>query len=257
MADAYSAAASFMRDAMGSAPVKQNEIIVVRGDHDRIEEVFSKAGTPFKLIERYQIDSTGLSPEQAVFVNCLGEGLGQNDIRAVRNYVDNGGCLTTTDWALKSVVEKAFPGFIKYNGITTRNDVVEVRFCNSTYLNGLNGLRPQWWLEVQSFPIKILKKDVQVLIDSDEMKQKYNDGAIAVTFEYGKGRVFHMVSHYNLQQTKSSRKGMSAKEFAKEILGVSVKGELEQKLDGVSADQFEAAFSANMFVHNIVADRRK
>ncbi len=45
----------------------------------------------------------------------------------MRKFVNAGGYLYTTDWALLQVVQKAFPGFIEYNGRPTGNDVVAVQ----------------------------------------------------------------------------------------------------------------------------------
>jgi len=273
MADAYNAAASMMKGEMDKYNQKsvstlrsltEKDIVIVKGDYDKIEEVFKKAGTPCTVVSPQQLSNYGLSPEQAVFVNCLHEGkINGRGIDNLRHYVDKGGYLTTTDWALKAVVEKAFPGYVKHNGITTMDDVVEVSMSgNNQFLDGLKGkkLRPQWWLESSSYPIKIINKSsVDVLIDSPEMEQKYRDGPIVITFDYGKGKVIHMVSHYYLQQSKASRTDMTAKEFATDILGLSAKqvSGLEDKLDGVSADQIESAFTASRFVHNIVVGKRR
>jgi hypothetical protein len=274
MADAYKAAASLMSSEMEKydqqaaraiGDLKQTDIVVVRGDYDKIEDVLQQAGTPCTVIGPRQLGNYGLSPEQVVFVNCLSEGkVAAKGIGNLRRYVEKGGYLTTTDWALKAVVEKAFPGYVKHNGITTRNDVVKVHLCgkNAQFLAGLQGksLKPQWWLEGSSYPIEILdKKNVEVLIDSSEMKRKYNDSPIVVTFDHGQGKVIHMVSHYYLQQSKAGRRGMTAKQFAEDILGLSAKevAGLEGKLDGLSADQVEAAFASSRFVHNIVAGKKK
>ena len=86
----------------------------------------------------------------------------------------------TTDWALRNCVEKAFPGFIEHNGRSTTDDVVSVTVApeGMAMLGDLITAddNPRWWLEGSSHPIRVLDSDrVEVLIESDEMKSKYDD----------------------------------------------------------------------------------
>ena len=66
---------------------------------------------------------------------------------------------------------------------------------------------PVWWLECSSYPIKILKKDkVKVLVRSDELKRRYKDDPVIISFEWGKGVVYHMISHFYLQRSETRTK---------------------------------------------------
>lgn len=80
---------------------------------------------------------------------------------------------------------------------------------------------PVWWLEGCSYPIKILDKDkVKVLVRSDELKRRYKHGAVIVSFEYGEGIVYHMISHFYLQrsETRTKKQGKwTNKNFQKSI----------------------------------------
>lgn len=64
-----------------------------------------------------------------------------------------------------------------------------------------------WWLESSSYPIEILdKKKVKVLVRSDELKRRYKHDAVIVSFEWGKGIVYHMISHFYLQRSETRTK---------------------------------------------------
>ena len=110
--------------------------------------------------------------------------------------------LVTTDWALDRVIEQAFPRTIRQSG-RTRNDVVEITPCNSQITKGVSE-NSQFWIEAASHVISITDTDaVKTLIRSDEMKRKYNSETVMVGFNWGKGKVFHSISHFILQKSKS------------------------------------------------------
>ena len=71
---------------------------------------------------------------------------------------------------------------------------------------------PVWWLESSSYPIEILdKKKVKVLVRSNELKKRYKHDPVIISFEYGKGVVYHMISHFYLQrsETRTQKQGES------------------------------------------------
>lgn len=46
------------------------------------------------------------------------------------------------------------------------------------------------------------KKKVKVLVKSDELKKKYKHDPVIISFEWGKGIVYHMISHFYLQRSE-------------------------------------------------------
>jgi hypothetical protein len=196
--------------------IEEADILVVRGVHDHIQRVLDLAGTRFALVEPSQIATAELRPDQVMFINC-GAKFDKRGLNIVRAFVEEGGFLFTTDWALKDVVQKAFPGYIEYNGQSTGDEVVrvEIHRKDDPLLASLIGPDddPQWWLEGSSYPIRILKPDeVDVIISSKELGRKYGEPAVFVTFEVGKGRIYHMISHFYLQrtETRTERHGSSS-----------------------------------------------
>jgi hypothetical protein len=83
---------------------------------------------------------TPLNAKQLLIINCAGS-MGPQGLEKVRKFVNAGGFLYTTDWALTRVVEKAFPGFIAFNGRETGDDVVEVQVKETSSSNLLKHLR--------------------------------------------------------------------------------------------------------------------
>jgi hypothetical protein len=154
--------------------VESADIVVVAGQYDRVEDVLQTLAIKHTVVQPGQVGALKLNAKQLLIVNCSGN-LDAAGIDRVRKFVNAGGYLYTTDWALLEVVQKAFPGYVEFNGRATENDVVEVQVKQSDN-NLLKHLtlskeNPKWWLESSSYPIRILNKEkVDVLITSREMK---------------------------------------------------------------------------------------
>ena len=181
-------------------------MVVVAGIYDHVESVLEALEVPHELVQPHELDRLALRPEQLLIVNCPGQ-VSPAAVTRIRAFVEAGGSLFTTDWALKHVVEPAFPGVLAFSRRRRRDDVVriEVKDRDNIYLQGvLDGQDdPQWWLEGSSYPISILDEErVQVLITSRELGEKYGEAPVAVWFRWGEGDVFHMISHYYLQRTE-------------------------------------------------------
>ena len=206
---AYQAAAQITkqqlrRDAPDRAraldEVKASDVVVVAGIYDHVESVLHALDVPHALVQPQELDRLELRPEQLLIVNCPGQ-VSAAAIPRIRAFVEAGGSLFTTDWALKHVVEPAFPGVLAFSKDPTPDDVVriEVKDRENIYLQGvLDGQDdPQWWLEGSSYPITVLDAErVKVLITSRELRDKYGEAPVAVWFRWGEGDVFHMISHY-------------------------------------------------------------
>ena len=151
--------------------VNKSDIVVVRGQYDYIENVFQSLGVPHTVISPEQVGDLPLSSKQLLLINCPGN-LDARGIDKVRGFVRDGGFLFTTDWSLLNVLEKVFPGFVKYNNKPTGDEVVKIEILDAEnpLVKGVIEERdePVWWLEGSSYPIRILDKDkVRTLIKSD------------------------------------------------------------------------------------------
>ena len=276
MAVANAAAAEVVKERMKAErpgdykvlqQVKSAEIIVVSGSYDRVEDVLNAVDIQHLLVSAAQLDQIELNAKQLLIVNC-GANPSPEAIQKIRRFVKAGGFLYTTDWALTSVVEPAFPGYVRYNQKPTANDVVAVtvRKKDNVFLQHLTLSKeePKWWLESSSYPIEVLKpKVVEVLIDSREMKKKYGESAIAVTFPYGDGRVLHIASHFYLQQneTRNATEKKSGDTWLTQDSnlpeGVADKVAKSAAAKGASGGDINSAYSAQQMTTNIVVQRKK
>ena len=190
--------------------IEEANILVVEGVHDHIQRVLKLAGTRFTLVNQRDITAAELRPDQVMFVNC-GAKFDREAVRRIGSFVEEGGFLFTTDWALRDVLEPAFPDYVEFNQQLTGDEVVrvEIHSKDDPFLATLIGPEddPQWWIEGSSYPIRILKPDqVNVIISSKELGRRYGEPAVFITFEVGQGRVYHMISHFYLQRTETRTK---------------------------------------------------
>ncbi|MFC2160633.1 hypothetical protein ACFLRX_03150 [Acidobacteriota bacterium] len=245
--------------------VEDADVIVIGGTYDHIEMVLKIAGTPFTLIRPADVEQAAFRPDQVVFVNCPGN-IGPLGLRKLNTFVLEGGFLFTTDWALKHVLEEAFPGYIKYNQHATADEVVRVEILDTKdpFLKSLLGPKddPQWWLEGSSYPIQIInKKSVHILVSSKEIKEKYGESPVFVTFDYGEGKIYHMISHFYLQrsETRTKRHKYSAVEYLNEKkISVDMKAKYsEMYIENMQLGDVESAYTSAAMMNKIMYDKKK
>ncbi len=268
---AYAAAAHITREQLRrDAPerartlgeVEASDVVVVAGIYDHVESVLGALEVPHELVQPHELDRLALRPEQLLIVNCPGQ-VSPTAISHIRAFVEAGGSLFTTDWALKHVIEPAFPGVLAFRRRPTPDDVVriEVKDDDNIYLQGvLDGQDdPQWWLEGSSYPISVVDAErVQVLITSRELEEKYGEAPVAVWFRWGEGDVFHMISHYYLQRTelRTERHASAASGYFSEK-GVEMTAALVQDMDGLSLADVESAKPSAAFMANVIIDKKR
>jgi hypothetical protein len=269
MKDAYRAARDLIEEKSSRsereliADLSSSEVVVVRGKFDRVEQILEPAGMPFKLIDPQDLDRLDLDPLQMVVINCPGK-LSDQAIQNVRTFVVDGGSLFTTDWALNNVVEKAFPGVIEFNDHPTPDAVVPVHINNNDnpLLEGVfeKGSDPQWWLETGSYPIRVLDHDrVNVLVESRELASKWGEKSVVVNFEYGRGEVLHMISHYYLQRTelRSDRHKEKWTSYAREVGAVRSAAANREEFSHLSTGEVESAYTSMRMTQNAVLSKAR
>lgn len=272
MQKAYSASAKILKAKMKKERAedlelldraKDDSIAIVKGTYDKIELVMDAIGTDYILLETAAVGRIEFEPDQILIINCPGT-IDKEGINEIKRFVSKGGFLLTTDWALKNVLEKAFPKYVKYTGKNTRDDVVGIEIVDKShpFLQGMFSkvANPQWWLEGSSYPIQILDKSaVQILVESSELKKKYGESPVIIVFEYGEGTVMHMISHYYLQRSdlRTARHKKSAAEYAASEMALSEKDVDMKDLKGVSLGEVESAYTSAQFISNIIVEKQK
>ena len=242
--------------------IEASDIVVVEGCYDHVELVLGALELPYQTIQAGHLHRVHLRPDQLLVINCPGQ-LPAPEIVQVRDFVAAGGTLFSTDWALRNVLEPAFPGLVEFNERPTHDDVVRIDIIesDSPYLMGVLDADddPQWWLEGSSYPIRVLdKKQVRVLITARELGEKYGEEPVAVVFNFGKGEVFHMISHYFLQRAefRNARHQRSAASYADDK-GVPFDEPMADMASDLSLYEVEAAATSSRMFANIAADKKR
>lgn len=274
MSSSYRLAQELLRDRLQKkAPeiladleaIHAADVIVVRGQYDHIERVLDASDTPFTLVEPPALERASLRPDQVLFINCPGH-LGEKALRKLQRFVHGGGFLFTTDWALKHVIEKAFPGYLEFNQFPTGDDVVRVEILDQEdkFLSEVLDADedPQWWLESSSYPITILKpKAVRVLIRSKEIERKYGEAPVLVSFEYGEGLIYHMISHFYLQrsETRTARHAAPSMDFAtmKGIPPEAIERYRRMGAADITTGDLESAYTSTAMIKAILYRKRQ
>jgi hypothetical protein len=114
MADAYELGSAMAREQLSAEDKKllddigNDTVIVVPGTYDHIHQVLTSLKIPFKTVQQHELLTYPLRPEdQTVYVNCASS-FPVEVAHRLRQFVNDGGQLITTDWALKNVLEVAF-----------------------------------------------------------------------------------------------------------------------------------------------------
>ncbi|MBY9000641.1 MAG: hypothetical protein KGD64_06990 [Candidatus Heimdallarchaeota archaeon] len=244
--------------------VDESNVIVVQGGYDNCELVLRLADIPHVVISEQSAKTVSYRPDQTVFINCPGN-ISDKAIRKLVTFVHEGGLLITTDWALQNVLEKGFPDKVKYNQKPTGDEVVRitVKDPDNPIVKGFLEAEgdPLWWLEGSSYPIEILdKKNVKVLVYSNELKTKYGESPVIVEFEHGEGKVIHMISHFYLQRTETrDKKDKMAASTAMEGKYYEMAPQaIKEKLNATDTASFKSAQSSVDFIQkNIAAQKIK
>jgi len=237
--------------------LEKADIVVVSGTMDHVEWVLEALGLSYRLVAPGRLPRARLRPDQTVIVNCPGV-VPAEAVGRVRTFVEEGGRLFTTDWALRNLLEPAFPGYVAYNDCETGDEVVPIRplrWDHPLLAGMMDGpANPQWWLENASYPIKVIDQGVEVLLTSWQLEERYGEEAVAVKFGVGRGDVIHMISHYYLQRTelRDERHRLGAKDWFTEH-GLTPEGEL----DDLSLGALESAVSSARFLANVVGGKER
>ncbi len=250
--------------------LQKARILVVKGAWDKVEVVLEHLDIPHTPMRAQELKTAGLGPNQILLVNCEGNVDSDTSMR-IDWYVNVGGYLMTTDWALTKTVMPIFPGYVtQYARSSTGNDVVIVEegIPGHPYTAGIFEGVPalQWWLEIQAFPITVdYPERVEVLVDSAEMRQRYGSSPMGVVFRSGLGRVQHSLSHFALQEEGMQHASKSRERmiFAADNLGLSLEtirklseeGAFDGRLSEETMKQIAPEYSMFRMIVNYVAEK--
>jgi len=178
--------------------LKKSDVAVIRGTYDQVQLVLDALDVP------HTMDPKSLK-QRFVFLNCAGNYDAKLKTR-LEAHVRSGALLVSSDWALSRVIEPMFPKTIgRAPGKSSGDEVVGIEPALESLWSDVVvlGVDPQWWVEGASEPIVVKGEGVRVEANSHELLVKYGAPAVAATFGWDAGRVFHVMSHFWLKRTRA------------------------------------------------------
>ncbi|MBD2039176.1 hypothetical protein [Microcoleus sp. FACHB-672] len=199
------------------------DVAVFCGSFDRVEDILSCLKVPVVMNPKLKKISA-----QIIFVNCSSS-YEEAKVVWLRDYVKNGKWLVSSDWALGHFIARAFPNTVGWNHRLTGDEVISVEPSLDSLWSEVVvlGAEPQWWLEASSHAIEVLDpQKVRIEAVSHELLVKYNAPVVAVSFNWGKGHVFHVISHFWCKRSRSpsARHQGSCTDFLKAGMRLSDEG---------------------------------
>ena len=204
--------------------IEPGQVAVFSGSYDKVEKILKQLNLPFMTDPRKR----SLKASQIAFVNCSGR-YRQRLIDHLTTYVADGGWLVTSDWALGLVVEKAFPNTVRKAAGHTGDEVISVEPGLESLWDEVVvlGADPQWWIEGSSHPIDVVDPDrVRIEAASHDLLRRYKAPAVGVSFDWERGHVFHVISHFwcKRSRTPTARHSGSSLDFLKAGMRLSDDG---------------------------------
>jgi len=196
--------------------LRQAEVVVVRGSADHMEHVMQKAQVKYVVVDAEDLPQLPLHGQQVLMVNCTGE-MSAAARERVRRFVTAGGFLYTTDHAVHYLVERAFPGYVKWNGKTSNEEIfaMEVGQTDRGLLKKLGaGGHPRWQLAGGGYLFDVVdKQKVDVLMTSRAVAARYGSGVLGVRFRVGDGQVIHVTGHFFTQPGQAPEVASAGRSF--------------------------------------------
>lgn len=185
----------------GGLKAQREQIIEVKGKWDDSGHILRTFGLGCTKVAPDNLSKYDLSKSKILIVDCAGN-VPADGLQTIRKFVHEGGFLLTTDWALEGCLQKAIPGYIEWNGDnTSETRVVDARMnSNDPILTRGTVPNAYWKLDRKSQLMRIIKtNEVDILAKSVQLKTDDSTGRgdLAATFQFGKGKVLHLVGHFD------------------------------------------------------------
>jgi hypothetical protein len=192
-----------------NAQANAGAVLEIKGAWDKAGQIMDAMGVPHRAIKAKELREVSLDGVKVLVINCEGK-IPEDCVEKIRQWVVHGGYVISTDWTLHTFLERAFPGMVAYNGGNTPGTVVDAVVVDRdpVLFNGVPVNRAAWKLDEESQMVKVLRPDVvKVLAHSwrlssdDRNRNTTRDpnqwGVLACEFPYGRGKVLHLVGHYD------------------------------------------------------------
>mgnify|MGYP003858338873 CR=1 FL=1 len=191
--------------ALSASSNPNNSVVVLKGQWDNSAKTLDKFQIPHVKMGGGKIEGFPLNETKVVIVDCAGN-LPRSSHQKLREFVQRGGYLLSTDWALDNftgpiLVDRSQHEIIKWNKATNRRDVVDATVYDTDPVLFKNTVTNAYWkLDQDSHLIRVLNRDaVRILATSTQLAADDPDraGILAVVYPYGRGYVMHMTGHFD------------------------------------------------------------
>jgi len=190
--------------ALSSQTIAPSLIVDVAGRWDHADKTLTKLGINFNHVKTGEISPELLASARVLIINCAGD-VKRDKLQYIRDFVQRGGYLLTTDWALNSMLEQTFPGYVEWNRGVNNRSIYSATYINPDPILARGCVRSApWKIDAGAHLVRVLKPDtVRVLIASAELagEERGTGGVLACLFPFGKGYVMHMVGHFDNNAT--------------------------------------------------------
>lgn len=178
----------------GSVKVEKNTIVVTRG---ACGSVLKLLGLPYTNVGS-DLGNINLDNTKVIIVN--GE-LTASALLSVRKFVGMGGSLITTDLALEPVMQRAFPGFVEWNGGWTPKMLADAVVVDPTsFVAKTLPSAASWSLEEKCCTIKVVRPGPVAVIARSRLLMRSDPsetGVLAFILHYGRGKALHMIGRFS------------------------------------------------------------
>lgn len=248
-----------LKDLLGM--FNQEQIVVISGTYDHIENIFKQSDIPHTLISAGDVLRFEFKSGTILFCNCTGSSYNDETNRRIRSLLDSKviTTLVTTDWCgihtLKGVLDQ---GDVEQIGTTGGNVCVDVN-C-SEYNMAFGKIPAAWWLETSSHLVTV-NGSTPFMECAETLEYSTCDGHTKLErpkLSYKKvlpsgSKCIHFTSHLELQQNKGDEryKSQTLREFVEKDLGLELATEIEKK---ITVSEFHSIFTSLMTVIGIFAD---
>jgi len=211
--------------------LQKGDVLVVKGESDQCEDVLEAMKVPFTLLSRADAKKklATLDPLSVLVYNCEGDlengVLKGDEAKALGAFVEKGGYLFTSDWALMEELIPALPGYL--SGVREMEDQeIEVKIAPARGVEGHALLRDvfpdnpyaaakmTWKIDNLAETFKCAPGKAQPLVESAELLQKGGGSStVAAYFRHGKGAVLHVLGHFHMQKDESGGDGFALQQL--------------------------------------------
>ena len=162
--------------ALAAQNLSDGLLVDVAGHWDHADKTLDKLGIRYTHIKAKDITAEILSGARVMIINCAGE-VKRDRLQLIRDFVQRGGYLLTTDWALNNSLEQTFPGYVDWNKGVNSKSIYQSTYISPDPVLAIGCVRnAPWKLDAGAHLVRILRQgDVKVLVASAELAGEDRD----------------------------------------------------------------------------------